>query len=185
MNTPDSYNRGGLIALIGSISFSVVFFAYLSFFYKGIDLKEVDQKEDGTGNPPTISVANNDAAAAFDPSKVSKPWISTPELVAHGRAVFLNNCVVCHGQEGKGDGPAGQGLVPPPRNFVEGKWKKGGDSASLFVTLQNGIAGSSMASFSHLPKIDRWCLIHYVRSITHNKIPDDLAKLEKFAQTAQ
>jgi mono/diheme cytochrome c family protein len=185
MNNPDSYNRGGLIALIGSIGFSVLFFGYLSFIYKGIDLKEVDEKTDDSASPPTISVAANDPAANFDPSKITKPWVSTPELIAHGRSVFLNNCVVCHGQEGLGNGPAGAGLVPPPRNFVEGKWKKGGDSASLFVTLQNGIQGSSMASFAHLPSLDRWSVIHYIRSITHNKIPDDPAKLEKFAQTAK
>jgi hypothetical protein len=42
-----------------------------------------------------------------------------------------------------------------------------------------------MASFSHLPKKDRWSVIQYIRSITHNKIPDDPAKVEQFAQTAQ
>jgi len=51
-------------------------------------------------------------------SKLKKPWISTPELVAHGKELFAQQCVSCHGVEGKGDGPAASALEPHPRNFV-------------------------------------------------------------------
>ena len=118
-------------------------------------------------------------------AKVDKPWVEAAEVAAHGAKVFANNCAVCHGTKGLGDGPAGLNLNPRPRNMVEGKWKVGGDSISLFKTLQNGIAGSSMASFAHLPAIDRWSLVQFVRSITTNKIKDDPAKLEAFAKTAK
>ena len=182
MNTSDNYNRGGFLALIGSIVFSLGFFAYIVFIYKGIDLKEVTE----TAGPAEQTVAGGESTGpAFDPSKIEKPWVSTPELVAHGKAVYQNNCAVCHGAEGKGDGPAGQALQPPPRNFVEGKWKKGGDSMGLYEVVRNGLAGTSMAAFGHLPKVDRWALVHFIRSITQNKVPDDAAKLEKFGSTAQ
>ena len=35
--------------------------------------------------------------------------------------------------KGLGDGPAGMSLNPRPRNFVEGKWKVGGDSVNRFT----------------------------------------------------
>jgi len=36
-----------------------------------------------------------------------------------GKAVFQQNCVICHGNAGKGDGPAAAGLNPKPANFSE------------------------------------------------------------------
>ncbi|MCZ7582047.1 MAG: c-type cytochrome [Deltaproteobacteria bacterium] len=36
---------------------------------------------------------------------------------AKGKAVYLQYCAACHGESGKGDGPAGAALNPKPRNF--------------------------------------------------------------------
>lgn len=38
---------------------------------------------------------------------------------AKGEAVFQQNCVICHGPNGKGDGAAAAGLNPKPANFSE------------------------------------------------------------------
>jgi mono/diheme cytochrome c family protein len=42
-----------------------------------------------------------------------------PGNVSAGKAVFQQNCVVCHGATGKGDGAAAAGLNPKPANFSE------------------------------------------------------------------
>lgn len=182
----DNYNRGGFIAFVGSVVFSLAFMAYISLFHKGIDLKEVQQDQVAAAvNNPGGAAAPNGEPADADVSKVEKPWISSPEMIAHGRHVFLTNCAMCHGQHGMGDGPAGASLNPHPRNFVEGKWKQGGRTQDLFKTLITGVPGSGMVSFKALPKIDRWSLVHYIRSITHNKVPDDAKALEAFAKTAE
>lgn len=109
-------------------------------------------------------------------SKLKKPWISTPTLVAQGKDLFNVQCVSCHGNAGKGDGPAASALNPPPRNFtvVEG-WKNGRKPTMVFKTLKEGIAGSSMASFSTLPSDDRWALVHYVLSLGSSKADVDTA----------
>ncbi len=177
----DDYNKGGLIAFIGSVVFCLLFFVYISFIHPGIDLKEIPEQT-ASGD---MNMAANAKPADPDVSKVAKPWEDNADMVAHGKVVFKNNCAICHGDEGKGDGPAGKALVPPPRNFVEGKWKKGGRSQDLFHTVQNGLEGSSMASFKHLPKNDRWAVIQFVRSITQNKVKDDAAALEKYGATAE
>jgi mono/diheme cytochrome c family protein len=178
----DNYNRGGFIAFVGSVVFSLGFMAYVALMHKGIDLKEVQENQ-------AIAAAAAPAVpgepADVDVSKNDRPWISSDDMIAHGRHVFLNNCAMCHGPQGLGDGPAGKALNPPPRNFVEGKWKQGGHAEDLFKTLLTGVPGSSMVSFKALPKNDRWALVEYIRSITHNKIADDAKHLEAFGKTAE
>lgn len=40
-----------------------------------------------------------------------------------GYTTYVEYCVQCHGMEGKGDGPASKGLLPPPRNLTQGLYK--------------------------------------------------------------
>ncbi|WP_374077050.1 cytochrome c [Bdellovibrio bacteriovorus] len=173
----DEYNRGGLIAFAFSMAFCFAFFFYLVVVNKGVDLAEnvVDP------NAP----AAEGAAPAFDITKVTEPWVSTPELVTYGAKVFKTNCAMCHGDTGKGDGAAGAALNPKPRNLVEGKWTQGDGAIAHFKVLQNGIKGSSMAAYSHFKPADRWALVWYIESITENKSKDDPAKVAEFAKTAQ
>ena len=178
----DSYNRGGYIAFLFSMAFSLAFFVYVTLVHPGINLKEV--AEPAPAAEATQTQATGEQTKDIDMATVAKPWVESADVVAHGAKIFANNCAVCHGPKGLGDGPAGLSLNPRPRNFVEGKWKVGGDSIHLFQTVQNGIPGSSMASFKHLPAKDRWSLVQFVRSITQNKIQDDAAKLDAFAKTA-
>ncbi len=177
----DNYNRGGYIAFLGCMIFSLSFFVYVTFIHPGIDLKEIPEAP-AAGAEQAVAV---EAPKEVDVSKVEKPWVENPDMAAHGAKIYANTCAICHGPKGAGDGPAGSALKPPPRNFIEGKWKVGGDSIDLFKTIHDGIPGSSMASFGHLPLGDRWALVQFVRSITHNKIKDDPAKLEAFAKTAK
>jgi mono/diheme cytochrome c family protein len=174
----DDYNKGGLYAFLGTIIFCLCFFIYISFIHPGIDLKEISDEVPG-------GAAQTMAAADPDVSKIAKPWLENADMLAHGKVVFKNNCEICHGPEGKGDGAAGKALVPPPRNFVEGKWRRGGATYELFQTVTNGSEGTSMASFKHLPVVDRLAVIQFVRSITQNKIKDDPAKLDAFSKTLQ
>lgn len=175
----DSYNRGGFIAFLFSMVFSLGFFLVVTVFHDGVDLKEIPEAAPGAD----VTIAGGTKAA--DVSKIDKPWVENEEMAAHGTSVYKANCAVCHGAEGKGDGAAGASLNPPPRNFVEGKWKKGGDSAGIFAVITDGIPGTSMASFAHLPAKDRWALVQFLRSITQNKVKDNPAKLEAFAKTAK
>lgn len=99
-------------------------------------------------------------------SKLSKPWLSTPELVAHGKELFQIQCVACHGPEGQGNGPAAAALNPHPRNFTQNVgWKNGRKPTMVFKTLKEGLPGSAMASFATLPSDDRWALVAYVLSL--------------------
>lgn len=173
----DVHNRSGFAAFIFSMVFVFAFFAYISFVHHGVDLGEnvVDP------NSPAAKAAG----PVFKMSDVKEPWVSTPEIVAYGAKSFKSNCATCHGDGGKGDGPAGGGLTPKPRNLVEGKWTQGGGLTDHFKVLAEGIPNSSMASFKHLKLDDRWAILHFIESITENKSKDDAAKVAEFAKTAQ
>ncbi len=175
------YNKGGLVAFGFTMVFTLGFFIYITLIYEGVDLGELPRAEE-------VAAADAGAASgeAFDPAQVSDPWISSDGLVAHGQSIYAMQCALCHGESGKGDGIAGGGLIPPPRDLVEGDWKRGGSSVELFETLTEGFGpGSSMASYAHLPVVDRWALVHYVRDITDNVVADDPQALEEFGKAQQ
>ena len=173
----DNYNRGGYIAFLFSMTFSLAFCIYVTVVHPGVDLKEVQEQPEG-GAEQTL--------AAVDVSKVENPWMPSDDLIAHGKKIYANNCTVCHGENGGGDGPGGKGLNPPPRNFIEGdKWTKGADRVAIYQTLTEGISGTAMAAFAHLNPVDRWALVHLVRSWAKEPVKDDDAKVEAFAKTAK
>jgi mono/diheme cytochrome c family protein len=171
----DHYNHGGLLAFVFSMAFVFAFFFYIVFIYRGIDLKE------------NLQTPSADAAIEekIDLSQVTEPWVESPDLVKHGTKLYAQNCAMCHGAEGKGDGAAGAGLNPKPRNLVTGPWKKGGGLIGHYTVLTEGLAGSSMASYAHLKPIDRWALVHFIQSITQAKPKEDLAKVADFAKAAK
>lgn len=102
----------------------------------------------------------------------------TPELVAKGKELFSLQCAVCHGAQGKGDGPGAAALNPKPRDFTSGYWRYGGGVARVFKTIGEGSPGTAMASFSNLSVKERFALAHYVRSLgpkLEEEKPEDLA----------
>ena len=176
-NSRDTYNSSGMKVFIASMVIVLGFLAYLSVIHNGVDLgqNEVDPRAAGAEG----------AAAAFDITSVKEPWVATPEILAYGAKVFKTNCALCHGNEGKGDGPSAGGMNPKPRNLVEGKWTQGDNLTDHFNVVTNGIKGTSMASFGHFKPADRWALVHFIESITQNKSKQDAAAVAEFAKTAK
>lgn len=103
---------------------------------------------------------------------------ASPELIAQGRTLFQQNCVVCHGAEGRGDGAAAAALTPKPRNFTQTEgWKNGRAPAQIFKTITNGLPPSAMASFATLSVEERSALAEYVDSLGPTPPPNTPAML--------
>lgn len=166
------HNKGGMVAFVFAMAFTFIFFIYISFIYPGIQIDKVKE-------------APGPASQLLGQVQLKEPWKTSDAWVEKGKQVFSVNCQICHGPQGKGDGPGGLALKPPPRNLIEGQWQVGGTSIQLFGTISNGMAGTSMAAFGHLPVEDRWALVHFIRSITTNAPKEDPTKIEVFAKGAK
>jgi len=158
--------------------FVFCFFIYIVVIHPGVNLNE-------NVKDPAASLQAGPAEPQFDISTVKEPWVKNDQVIAYGKKLFLTNCAMCHGQEGKGDGPAGAGLNPKPRNMVEGKWTQGNGLTDHFNVVTNGIKGSSMASFAHFKAADRWALVQFVDSISQNKSKQTPEEIAAFAKTAK
>jgi len=65
-----------------------------------------------------------------------------------GEQVYQQYCQVCHGPQGKGDGPVGMSLKPPPANLASKKVKSKPDS-DLLNTIRKGRPGTAMPGWEN------------------------------------
>ncbi len=135
--------------------------------------------KDSTIEEAELPILKGTVSPPVDIMKEGKP---TEELIEKGKTLYSTNCTSCHGTEGKGDGVAGAGLNPKPRNFHDlSNWKNGVKFSEIYRTLQEGLTGTAMPSFSTLLPEDRIAIIHYLRTFTaYPEITDaELTELDK------
>src|SRR5438876_7723660 len=68
-----------------------------------------------------------------------------------GQRVYARRCAVCHGPDGRGNGPAAPSLIPRPRDFTGGRFKykstvagQPPSDADLIRVVANGLDASAM-----------------------------------------
>jgi cbb3-type cytochrome c oxidase subunit II len=103
--------------------------------------------------PPTWK----DLRSAMPPSQRS---------LIHGKQVYLQNCIGCHGLRGDGNGPAAQFLEPRPFNFRSVAGQRAGSEGQLYHFLLFGLPGSAMPAFGDFLTVnDIWDVINFIRTI--------------------
>jgi mono/diheme cytochrome c family protein len=66
---------------------------------------------------------------------------------AAGRTLYEARCLACHGAEGKGDGPAGAALNPPPADFTDPHHASFYSDAGRVETIRGGVPETAMPAF--------------------------------------
>ncbi|MDF0644647.1 MAG: cytochrome c [Nitrospira sp.] len=66
-----------------------------------------------------------------------------------GKPLYEKHCMVCHGPQGKGDGPTGTLIKPPAANFT-GEASKKKTEAELLGTMESGKPGTAMGPWKGL-----------------------------------
>lgn len=90
-----------------------------------------------------------------------------------GKAVYDAHCVECHGQSGKGDGPASMALMPHARDFTSGRYKiRSTETGSLPTdddlarTVRRGLNGTAMPAWDKiLSDGDIEAVVQYLKTL--------------------
>jgi copper transport protein len=94
---------------------------------------------------------------------IPNPVPAAPASVARGQELYQQNCTICHGLGGRGDGPLARTLNPRPADLrvhvsqhTEGQ---------LWLWISDGVPGTAMPAFrGSFSDEDRWNLINYLES---------------------
>ena len=62
----------------------------------------------------------------------------SPEVRQEAQQTFINRCSVCHGKEGRGDGPGAAGLTPAPRDYHDQAWQASVTDEQIEQTIVYG-----------------------------------------------
>lgn len=129
-------------------------------------------------DPPSVGPA----ATASASSAVSAPAPASSALTPMQRmareeratALFRAECSGCHGERGRGDGPAEAFLSVKPRNFLREKFKVRTTSngtaptkEDIFATITRGMPGSAMPAFTFLTEEERRLLTDHVWELSN------------------
>ncbi|MCH7742273.1 MAG: cytochrome c [Proteobacteria bacterium] len=104
-----------------------------------------------------------EAAAA-----IPNPVAVTDESLARGAYLYEMNCLVCHGKEGRGDGPVGRKFVSKSPVDLNEDYTQDQADGQLFFTLTRGRAIMPFYRDA-LSQKERWDVINYVKQQFGNK----------------
>ncbi|HXH22915.1 MAG TPA: CopD family protein [Dehalococcoidia bacterium] len=86
---------------------------------------------------------------------------ASPESVARGRELFFANCIQCHGESGRGDGPLASSLSIPPANLYDHIPYHA--DQFFFNIISRGVSGVMPGFASTLSEEDRWHILNFLR----------------------
>jgi putative copper resistance protein D len=105
------------------------------------------------------------------PTTYAHPTVpDTLESVRRGRELFLANCAVCHGAEGRGDGPAAARLLQLPADLTS-PHTTDHTPGDIFWWVTHGL-GLAMPPFGDRLSVDeRWDIVNFVRTLPKSLPP--------------
>jgi high-affinity iron transporter len=81
---------------------------------------------------------------------------------ARGAALYAQNCAACHGATGAADTPAAASLNPRPVAFADHARARERSLFAYYQVIDQGLEGTAMQSFRHLPDADKWALAFHI-----------------------
>jgi mono/diheme cytochrome c family protein len=106
----------------------------------------------------------------LDVANIRDPVAPDDRSLADGQRVYTTNCEVCHGETGRGDGPAGLRLVPRPADLRIHTAPGVHTDGELYYWVAYGFPGSAMPAWKQNGLTDEqiWDVINYARATFGN-----------------
>ena len=108
----------------------------------------------GLGQTPWVAPVSEKARKS--------PLAADSKSIELGRVVARANCVPCHGQTFKGNGPAAIALNPKPADWTSPRVQDQSDG-ELVWKISTG--RGAMPSWKQLPEQERWALVRFIRTL--------------------
>lgn len=97
--------------------------------------------------------------------KHPNPVKATPQVLAAAKKNYLELCIQCHGESGKGDGTGAMMYTVKPANFTDTHMMQEMTDGEIFYKMSEG--RRPMPGFkNNLSEEQRWQLVHFVRTFS-------------------
>lgn len=93
---------------------------------------------------------------------LANPIPADAASLERGRTIYADQCAICHGVNGRGDGPLARTMTPRPADFRV-HLAEGHTEGQLFDWVSNGVPDTGMTGFSDSLSVeDRWHVVNYI-----------------------
>jgi len=104
---------------------------------------------------------SGEGEAARAGRELQNPYRATAQTLEEGKALYQTYCMVCHGEQGRGDGPI-SGKIPPPPSYVSDRLMQF-PPGRIFHVISMG--ANKMPSYAAQLSVDeRWKVVTYVHT---------------------
>lgn len=109
--------------------------------------KKTDPAADETSTSDKVAEPAADGKSLG--TSVDSEASANKKLAEEAKSVFAARCASCHGDSGKGDGPAASALNPKPRDYTDAGWQKETTDEAIEKIIVEG--GPSVGKAATMP----------------------------------
>ena len=109
-------------------------------------------------------------SAPEETKKVKNPVPATEATLAAAKAIYLDDCAQCHGEQGKGNGPEAPMYDVVPTDFTDAHMMGEMTDGEIFWKISEG-RRPMLAFKKRLTEEQRWQLVNYLRTLAPKPAP--------------
>ena len=111
-----------------------------------------------------VAQEDSDWEVPEEAKAMKNPVEKTPEAIEAGKALYKKHCAMCHGDAGKGDGPATKFIKPAPPDISSPEAQESMTDGEIFYKITNGKRPMPPMQ-RKMSETERWQVVHYVRTL--------------------